>query len=237
MKTARKWMKPVALLAAALLLLSFSPAGAESAAPAQTEAATPIPTSALFHYEHDPRENPTAMRDIVVNPQAIYGFSPSTAEGSTLKDYANTIDWTNAEQVADARKLREAYHESMEELYSLTMAMMKEDKDIEAIARAVSRRRNELRLEADKDNPEAVALTKKRNLETYGDEFGPSADSLYEKYGSWDMVLIKALGTNPGMDACVGLYDEYYYIYDVVDEGEEEETEEEEAGEEDRGAP
>ncbi len=51
------------------------------------------------------------------------------------------------------------------------------------------------------------------------------------------MVLIKALGTNPGMDACVGLYDEYYYIYDVVDEGEEEETEEEEAGEEDRGAP
>jgi hypothetical protein len=126
-------MKPVALLAAALLFLSFSPAGAESAAPAQTEAATPVPTSALFHYEHDPRENPIAMRDIVVNPQAIYGFSPSTAEGSTLKDFANIIDWTNAEQVADARKQREVYHESMEELYSLTMAMMKEDKDIEAI--------------------------------------------------------------------------------------------------------
>ena len=34
------------------------------------------------------------------------------------------------------------------------------------------------------------------------------------------MVLLKALGTNPGMDACLGFYDEYYYLYDLEGETE-----------------
>jgi glucose-1-phosphatase len=32
------------------------------------------------------------------------------------------------------------------------------------------------------------------------------------------MVLIKALGSNPGMDACLGFYDEYYDLYDLETE-------------------
>ena len=43
----------------------------------------------------------------------------------------------------------------------------------------------------------------------------PSADFLYEKNGSWQMVLEKALGTNAGMDACLGFYDAYYDFYDI----------------------
>lgn len=171
-----------------------------------------------FTYEHDPRDNPKAMRDIVANPDAVYGFSPSTAEESTLKDYANALDWTAPEQVAKAREARQTYHDSMSELYDMMLAMIYEDKDVETIARAVSKRRNELRLEAEKDNPEGLALAKKRNLETYGNEEGPAADDLYQKYGSWDMVLYKALGTNAGMDACLGFYDEYYYLYDLDNE-------------------
>ena len=171
-----------------------------------------------FTYEHDPRDNPKAMRDIVANPDAVYGFSPSTAEESTLKDYANALDWTAPEQVAKAREARQTYHDSMSELYDMMLAMIYEDKDVETIARAVSKRRNELRLEAEKDNPEGLALAKKRNLETYGNEEGPAADDLYQKYGSWNMVLYKALGTNAGMDACLGFYDEYYYLYDLDNE-------------------
>ena len=170
---------------------------------------------APFAYAHDPRDNPGAMRDIVYNPDAVYGFSPSKAEESTLKDYADAIDWTDEKQVADARGQRLAYHESMEELYDIILDMVKADEEIETIARAVSRRRNELRLEASKDDPEGLALTKKRNLETYGDELGPTPEWLYEKYGSWEKVLLKALGTNAGMDACLGFYDEYYYLYDL----------------------
>ena len=176
------------------------------------------PDKTAFTYEHDPRDNPKAMRDIVVNPDAVYGFSPSTAEGSTLKNYADAIDWSDPEPVARAREERRTYHESMAELYDMILAMMDEDKDVETIARAVNKRRNELRMEAEKDNPEGLALVKKRNLETYGNEEGPTADDLYEKYNSWDMVLYKALGTNAGMDACLGFYDEYYYLYDIENE-------------------
>ena len=174
--------------------------------------------SGPFAYEHDPRENPTAMRDIVENPAAVYGFSPSPAEESTLKEFADAIDWTDPEQVAAARAQRQAYHESMEELYRMIIAMTNENQEIETIARAVSRRRNELRLEAYADDPEGLAAVKKRNLNTYGNELGPSQDALYEQYGSWEMVLIKALGTNPGMDACLGFYDEYFYLYDLETE-------------------
>ena len=168
---------------------------------------------APFTYQHDPRDNPKAMRDIVVNPDAVYGFSPSAAEGSTLKEYAAVFDCTDAKQVADAREQRLAYHKSMDELYDMILDMLKAGDDNETIARAVSQRRNELRLESCKDDPEGLEVLKKRNLDTYGNELGPTPESLYEKYGSWEEVLYKALGTNPGMDACLGLYDEYYYLY------------------------
>ena len=34
-----------------------------------------------------------------------------------------------------------------------------------------------------------------------------------KKYGSWVTVIDKALSPNPGMDACLGLYDKYYDTY------------------------
>ena len=56
---------------------------------------------------------------------------------------------------------------------------------------------------------------KRAAYDQYGDENGPTVESLYEKYGSWQAVLEKALGTNAGMDACLGFYDEYYDMYDI----------------------
>ena len=167
-----------------------------------------------FAYEHDPRDNPAAMQDIVVNPAAVYGFSPSP-DSARLKEYADIIDWTDPEQVAQARAQRQAYHDSMSELYRIIENMLLEARPVEEIARAVSRRRNELRLEAYGNDPAGLELVKKSNLETYGNEEGPTADQLYEKYGSWQTVLEKALGSNAGMDACLGFYDEFYGLYDV----------------------
>ena len=172
------------------------------------DAATP------FIYEHDPRDNPTAMKDIVENPDAVYGFSPSP-DSPRLKEYVNAIDWTDPAQVAESRAQRQTYHDSISELYRLIEDMLTQGNNVEAIARAVSQRRNELRLESYADDPEGLELVKKSNFETYGDENGPSADDLHEKYGSWQTVLEKALGTNVGMDACLGLYDEYYDYYDI----------------------
>ena len=184
---------------------------AEEEPAAETE---PASESGYQPYEHDPRDNPNAMKDIVYNPEAVYCFSPSP-DSTRLKDYVNAIDWTDPEQVADARAVREQYHESMKELYQIITDMLHEGKNVEEIARAVSKRRNEIRLESEKDDPEKLALTKKSNLDTYGNEDGPTPDQLYEKYGSWQKVLEKALGTNAGMDACLGFYDEYYELYDI----------------------
>lgn len=58
-----------------------------------------------------------------------------------------------------------------------------------------------------------MAVVKKSNLDSYGNENGPTADALYEKYGSWETVLEKVFSINSGMDACLGLYDDYYDLY------------------------
>lgn len=183
-------------------------AGVEDAVEAEEAEAETVP----FAYEHDPRENPEAMQDIVENPDAVYGFSPSP-DSPRLKEYADALDWTDPEQVASARALRLEYHESMSELYRLTEELLGQGKHVEEIARAVSTRRNELRIESYADDPEGLEVLKKSNLEAFGDEMGPSPDALYEKYGSWQTVLEKAFNANPGMDACLGLYDDYYDTY------------------------
>ena len=81
---------------------------------------------------------------------------------------------------------------------------------MEEIAREVSRMRNVIRLQSYENDPVGLAKVKASNLKTYGNEEGPTADSLYRKYGSWELVLKKAFSTNHGMDASLGLYDDNY---------------------------
>ena len=166
--------------------------------------------SATFTYKHDPRENPSAMADIVVDADAIYGFKPSST--GSLKDYAEG-DWTDPQTVESGRQQRIAYHESFQEMHDLFNEMKKAGASTEQIARAVSNKRNELRLAAYKDDPEGLERAKKRNLEEYGDENGGSPEFFYKKYGSWEKVIEKSFSVNSGMDACLGLYDDYYELY------------------------
>ncbi len=159
-------------------------------------------------YTHDPRINASAMEDIVVNPNAVYGFSPDP-NSKRLGEYAS-YDWSNPEVVENAKKDRMEYLAGFDEQYELWNRMNAEGKSIEEIARAVSAKRNELRLASYKDDPEGLEKVKKSNLDTYGNENGPTAESLFEKYGSWEKVLIKSFSSNSGMDACLGLYDIQY---------------------------
>lgn len=68
-------------------------------------------------------------------------------------------------------------------------------------------------MEAYKDDPEGLANLKESNLITYGNENGGTPEYFYAKYGSWETVIEKALATNAGADACLGLYVEYYDTY------------------------
>ncbi len=168
-----------------------------------------------FRYQHDPMQNPDAAKDIIVNPNAVYGYSPSP-DGS-LKEFASA-DWTDAAIVEQGRQDRIQYLASFQELYDILYEMQDEGYEIEAIARKISTRRNELRWESYKDDPEGLETLKKRNLEEYGNEMGPTPEFLFEKYGSWETVITKAFSSNPGMDACLGLYDEMYDTYLISEE-------------------
>lgn len=169
--------------------------------------------SSIFHYRHDPRDNPRAMADIVEDPSAIYGFRPS-AEGS-LAMYADA-DWSDAAVVEKGRQERIAYHNSLEAMYDVLAEMTAEGKSTEEIARAISTKRNQIRLDAYQNDPEGLAKLKERNLSQYGHEEGPLPEESYVKYGSWEMVIAKAFSTNSGMDACLGLYDDYYDLYVAI---------------------
>ena len=166
--------------------------------------------SCRFTYRHDPTRNPYAMKDIVADKNAVYGFRPS--ETGSLKLYADA-DWSDPEVVEKGRQERIAYHESIESMYEILEEMTAEGKTTEEIARAVSTERNAIRLAAYDDDPEGLAKLKARNLEKYGHEEGPLPDELYEQYGSWETVIEKAFSVNAGMDACLGLYDDYYNVY------------------------
>ena len=163
-----------------------------------------------FSYENDPSSNAKAMRDIVPDENAIYGFRPS--ETGSLKQYADA-NWSDPDLVERGREERIAYHESIDDMYVALAEMTAEEKSTEEIARAISALRNQIRLDAYKDDPDGLAAAKARNLEEYGHEEGPLPDELFEKYGSWEKVLEKSFALNMGMDACLGLYDDYYDVY------------------------
>ena len=220
MNTKQTWNHSAKILLA--VLLCFACILSVAAAPASADNLL-ISSKTNFHYEHDPRLNPKAMADIVVDPTAVYGFAPSP-DGS-LSSYT-AFDWSDPELVngENGRLARIAYHESINEMYAMMNAMSIEGKSIEEIARAVSRKRNEIRLASYADDPEGLAAAKARNLEKYGHEEGPLPDELYKQYGSWETVLEKAFSTNSGMDACLGLYDDYYELYVMAGQVEDEHT-------------
>ncbi len=164
-----------------------------------------------FRYVHDPMQNTKAAADIIVNPNAIYGYSPNP-DSKRLGDFAS-YDWSDPAVVEKARQERIAYHKEDVKLYSLIAECEKQGLSVEETARKLSALRNLMRIQAYDNDPVGLQKLKASNMKTYGNENGPTADSLYKKYGSWETIIEKALSSNPGMDACLGLYDDYYLNY------------------------
>ena len=191
------------VVAAGLAAASFSPIQAAAA-----ETQTP------YSYVHDPLLNTENWGEILRDPTAIYGYVPNP-DSKSIGTYASA-DWSDPEVVEKARQERIDYHESIEDMYQEYLEMKAAGKSVEEMARAMSAERNEVRLDSYDDDLEGLAMVKARNLQVYGDENGPTADYLYEKYGSWQTVLDKAFSANAAMDACLGLYDTYYDTYKTL---------------------
>lgn len=161
-----------------------------------------------IRYVHDPRLNEKAMEDIVVDNTAVYGFKPSK-DSTRLAEYADA-DWTDPVAVEGYRQERIQYLSQFDSMYDLWEEMLAKGASTEEIARAVSAKRNEIRLASYANDPVGLERVKKSNLDTYGNENGPTPESLFEKYGSWEKVILKSFSSNSGMDACLGLYDVQY---------------------------
>lgn len=162
-------------------------------------------------YIHDPMDNPKAAADIIVDPNAVYGYAPNPA--STRMGAFADYDWSDEAFVAEMRSQREEYHRSVSELYQLKADMEAEGRTVEEIARAISTRRNEIRIQSYKDNPDGLERLKQSNLAKYGNETGGTPEYYYAECGSWEAVIEKAFSTNAGADAILGLYDIYYDTY------------------------
>ena len=164
-----------------------------------------------FLYVHNPSRLRSVLADAERDTSAVFGYKPNST--GSLKLYAD-YDWTNPDFVNEAKENRIAYiSENDEKIKALENELREQDKSIEEIARACSQLRNQIRLDQYKDDPDGLATLKQRNLEKYGHEEGPLPDELYEKYNSWETVLEKCYSVNRGMDACCGVYDMFYYLY------------------------
>ena len=177
-----------AVVLTVLVCLCACVTGAESSGPA-----------GVYSYVHDPRLNAEAMKDIVENADAVYGFSPDP-QSKRLGSYAR-YDWTDPVFVANANKERREYHDSLNTMNEILDRMKEKGASTEEIARAVSAERNRLRLAAYDGDPAGLAEVKKSNLETYGHEDGPTADEMLAKYGSWETVIQKSFSPKLGKDA------------------------------------
>ena len=181
----------------------------------QVPVAAAVNDGANIIYMHDPRINSKAMEDIVVDPDAVYGFAPSK-DSTRLAEYA-VPGWSDPVIVEGWRQERIEYLKQFDSMYELWEQMLAQGYSTEEIARAVSGKRNEVRLASYANDPAGLERVKKSNLDTYGNENGPTPESLFAKYGSWEKVIIKSFSSNSGMDACLGLYDAQYEHNKMVD--------------------
>ena len=164
-----------------------------------------------FTYIHNPSLYSKVLVDVDEDTNAIYGYKPNdTGSLKQFVDYA----WNDKDAVAGYKQERIKYIDENDKIiHDLENKLREEGKSIEEIARACSNQRNQNRLDQYKDDPEGLAKLKERNLEQYGNEDGPTPEWLFDRYGSWEIVLEKCYATNAGMDAACGVYDMYFCMY------------------------
>ena len=166
---------------------------------------------AKFKYKSNPMDNPKAAKDIIENPDAVYGYSLKPE--SKLNSFG--VDWTNPDEVAYAQSERIRYHEHLEQKKTMLKdeisKLQNDGYSMEDIARMKVEQRNQDRINnyIKSNNYDGLEAMKQRNLEEYQRAEGPTADQLYKKYGSWEEVIYSSVRSNPAMDVVTGLYDIY----------------------------
>lgn len=97
--------------------------------------------------------------------------------------------------MSNAREARLQYHKDNELMYNLVKEMQHKGATIEEIARVANQRRNLNRLQSYIDTGNMVGYEKavESNIRNFQNELGMTAEQAYNRYGSWYIVLEKAV--------------------------------------------
>ena len=163
-----------------------------------------------FKYEHNPSDNPKVLRDAIEDPNAVYGYRPR--EDGSLAAFSKG-KWDDPIAVEGYRQERIAYHNRNEgAAQQIVSDMTAEGASIEDIARTVNEYRNQSRINAYIDSNGNI-----KNIDGYKAALERAEINSYENLlqrGKTPEEIIKsATKGNPAMDACTGLYDEYFDTY------------------------
>lgn len=150
------------------------------------------------------------LRDAIEDPNAVYGYRPR--EDGSLASFTNG-KWDDPIAVAGYRQDRIAYHNRNEgTAQQIVSNMTAEGASLEDIARAVNEYRNKSRINAYIDSNGNI-----KNIDGYNAALvrveKNSYENLIQRGKTPEQIIKSATKGNPAMDACTGLYDEYFDTY------------------------
>lgn len=125
---------------------------------------------------------------------AARGIGAAIGVTAVAAGYAAEAAFVGQIGAAEARAL---YLSRVEQIATNAAGRLKNGDAVEAVAKDVVQARNLLKLEIRELAPWAAArAADMRNLVTYGNRAGPSAEQLLQKYGSWEKVIEAVQRTN-----------------------------------------
>jgi hypothetical protein len=139
--------------------------------------------------------------DLVADTKGVYGYLPKA--GSQFSPPKWPVEWSNAEQVAAARKVRLDYHQGLASEKDIVTNLRSKGVSDESIARQIVEMRNQTRMS--KYSPEQLPTLFERNINTYQNPYGPSFESLLNKYGSFQEIINAGTRSNATMDILTGI--------------------------------
>ena len=165
-----------------------------------------------FKYKHNPSDSPKVLQDAIEDANSVYGYKPN--DTGSLKKFVK-YDWTDPEVVAKFRENRLQYHIENDAYGDLVKSMRVDGHTDVEIAKTLVEKRNINRLSSYIDENGRII-----DIELYNQakEHCVSYEQLRQGYngkpGKTDLEIIEStMRGNEGMDACCGLYDDYYSTY------------------------
>ncbi len=155
------------------------------------------------HEDFDPSYVITSVPDkVIADERGVHGYMPTP--DSSFSKSPPWPDWTNPEAVAAAHAIRVDYHRGLAQEIAWVDAQRARGLGEEDIARELVDIRNKARLS--KYREDQLPMIYERNLRDHQNKYGPSYESLLEKYhGDVSEVINAGTRSNAGMDVLCGV--------------------------------